>query len=159
MLRAALSLVFLTCTLFLVPACTTPAVPTTAIATAESIAQTAATVVADAQIVWPVVYASIPAASQAAAQTAFNQAVFAVNHADLALDDAIQAAIAANTTNPDFTAVISQLSAAVAQVVTIIQSFESSTAAPSLRTTDGGVDALADLTAAAASLKQLVPSH
>jgi hypothetical protein len=155
-LPAALSVLALACSIFFTPvACTTPVVPSTVIATAQSVAATAATVVADAQIVWPTVLASIPAASQAAAQTAFNQAVFAVNHADLALDDAIQAAIAANTTNPDFTAAFSALSAAVAQVLTIIQSFETVPVTPNLRTADGGVDVLADLTAAAASLKKL----
>ena len=87
--------------------CNPPAVPTNAIAAAEVVAETAATIVADAQAVWPIVLAAIPAAQQPAAQDAFNKAVFAANHAILVLDDAIQVAIAANTPNPDFTAIIS----------------------------------------------------
>lgn len=136
--------------------CNQPVVPTNAIATAEEAAQTAAVVVADAQVVWPIVYAVIPAANQAAAQTAFNEGLFTANHAILALDDAISAAIAANTPNPDFTAVISQLSDAVGQIVQIVQSFMTSTPAPALVArvrTPGGVDAVADMGAAAGRLK------
>ena len=132
--------------------CTTPAIPTSAIGVAQGVAQTAATVVADAQAVWPLVYAAIPADKQAAAQKAFNEAVFTANHAILALDDAIAAAIAANTPNPDFTAIFGQLSDAVGQVVAIVGQFTSPSVQPAVRT-PGGVDALADMQAALARLK------
>jgi len=95
MIRPALSVALLVCSILFAPAaCTTPVVPTNAITTAETVAETASTVVSTAQAIWPTVYASIPAANQAAAQTAFNEAIFTANHAVLALDDAIQAAIA-----------------------------------------------------------------
>ena len=108
--------------------CVPSIMPTTAIAAAQAVVQTASTVVADAQAVWPIVLASIPAAQQPAAQDGFNKAVFAAHHAILALDDAIQAAITANTPNPDFTAIFGQVADAVAQVVSIVQSFQGSSA-------------------------------
>ena len=134
--------------------CTQPAVPTSAISTAEVVAQTAATVVADAQAVWPIVYAAIPAAQQPAAQDAFSKAVFAANHAILALDDAVQAAVAADNPKPDFTAIFAQLSDAVAQVVSIVKNFQGASPAVSERVrTTGGVDAVVDLSAASDRLR------
>ena len=107
-----------------VSGCTQPVFPSNVIAGAQAAAQTAQTVVTGAQAVWPIILAALPADKQAVAQDDFNKAVFAANHAILALNDAVQAAILANTT-PDFTAVISQVADAVAQVVTIVQSFQS----------------------------------
>lgn len=138
-------------------ACNEPIVPTNAIQGAQEAAQTAAAVVADAEVVWPIVYAAIPAASQAAAQSAYNEGIFTANHAILALNDAIAAAIAANTPNPNFTTVIGQLSDAVASIVQIVQSFMSS-AAPAVAAhtrTAGGVDAVADMSLASTKLKAL----
>ena len=133
--------------------CNPPVVPTNAIAAAEVVAETAATIVADAQAVWPIVLAAIPAAQQPAAQDAFNKAVFAANHAILVLDDAIQVAIAANTPNPDFTAIISQVADAVAQIVSIVQSFHGPMTAEHIVRAPSGVDAVADMAAASARLR------
>jgi len=136
--------------------CTQPAIPTSAISAAETVAQTAATVVSDAQAVWPVVLAAIPVAQQPAAQDAFNKAVFAANHAILALNDAIQVAIAANTPSPDFTAIISQVSDAIGQIVSIVQDFQSK--APAIQDrirVPGGVDVVYDLSAASVRLKAI----
>jgi hypothetical protein len=57
------------------------------------------------------------------------QAIFAANHAILALEDAEQAAVAANLSNPDFTAVLSQVSDAVGQVIAIVQGLQGSSKA------------------------------
>jgi hypothetical protein len=138
-----------------VQGCTPPVVPTNAIAVAEVAAQTAATVVSDAQAVWPILYAAIPAAQQPAAQDAFDKAVFAANHAVLALNDAIQAAIAANNPNPSFTTIIATLGDAVGQVVAIVQNFQDPSVLAKLRATGSGVDALADMQAAVAKIKTL----
>ena len=134
--------------------CNQPIVPTNAIQAAEEVAQTAATVVADAEVVWPIVYATIPAVNQAAAQNAYNEGLFTVNHTILALNDAIAAAIAANTPNPNFTAVIAQLSQAVASIVAIVQQFMTSAVVVHTHTVSG-VDAIADMSAASARLKAL----
>ncbi len=134
--------------------CPAPGTVTNAIATAQEVAQTATAVVADAQAVWPVIYAAIPAASQAAAQTAFNAGLFTANHAILTLDDAIAAATAANTPNPDFTAVFSQVAAAIGQVVSIVQQFMSPAVTPSVRSANG-VDVISDMNAAVARLKSV----
>ena len=127
--------------------------PTSAIAIAQGVAQTAATVVADAQAVWPVIYAGLPAAQQATAQTDFNEAIFTANHAILTLDDGIAAAIAAGTTDPNFTSIFSSLADAVGQVVAIIQNFQSATPAAAVRSTRTGVNALGDMQAALLRLK------
>ena len=132
--------------------CTQPVVPTNAISAAEVAVQTAQTVVSSAQAVWPIVYAAIPAAQQAAAQDAFNKAVFTANHAILAVNDAIQAAIAANNPNPDFSGIISTLGDAVNQIVAIVGSFQSAAPADRLRVASSGVDPIADMRAAAAKL-------
>jgi hypothetical protein len=134
--------------------CPQPITVTNAIQAAQEASQTAATVVADAQVVWPIVYAAIPAANQAAAQTAFNEGLFTANHAILALNDAIAVAIAANTPNADFSAVLSQLSNAVAQIVAIVEQFMTPAIAPHAHTA-GGVDAVGDMSAAAGRLKAL----
>ena len=106
-------------------ACTQqPVFPTNVITAAQTAAQTATAVVADAQVAWPVVKAFLPLADQAAAEDAFNKAVFATNHSILALDDAISAAITANTPNPDFSALLSSLSGAVSQIVAVVQEFQ-----------------------------------
>lgn len=136
--------------------CNQPVVPTNVIAAAEVVAETATTVVSDAQVVWPIVLVTIPAAQQPSAQDAFNKAVFAANHAILALNDAIQVAIASNTPNPDFTAIIGQVSDAVAQIVSIVQNFQS--AAPSVAEhvrSPSGVDAVGDMAAASARLRAM----
>jgi len=151
MLRPALLALALTCSVLLA-GCAQPVVPTNVIGAAEDVAQTAQVVISDAQAVWPVIYASIPAANQAAAQAAFNQAVFAANHADLALDDAISVAIAADSTNPDLTAVISSVSDAVAQIIAIVQTFQGATPTPAVQ---AGSSAIADMVGAAARLKAL----
>lgn len=132
-----------------------PTVPTNTIASAESAAQTATTVVSDAQAVWPIVYAFLPTAQQSVAQDAFNKAIFTANHAILALNDAIQVAIAANNPNPDLGTVISQVTDAVAQLVAIVQG---TNAGPTLQVrarTASGVDAMVDMQTAADRLKAL----
>lgn len=128
--------------------CNQPVVPINAIAAAQAVVQTASTVVADAQAVWPLVLASIPAAQQPAAQSAFNKGVFDAHHTILSLDDAIQAAITANTPSPDFTAIFSQVADAVAQVVSIVQSFQGSA-------TGAHTAALNDMAVASMRLKTL----
>jgi hypothetical protein len=148
----------LTCLSTAVVGCNQPLVPTNAIASAEAASQTAAAVVADAQVVWPIIYAAIPAANQAAAQTAYSEGLFTANHAILALNDAIAAAIAANTPSPNFTAVIGQLSDAVAQIVSIVQSFMTTAPSPTVAAhvrTSAGVDAIFDMSSASAKLKGL----
>ena len=136
--------------------CTPPVVPTNAIQAAQEAAQTAVVVVADAEVVWPIVYAAIPAANQAAAQTAYSECLFTANHAILTLNDAIAAAIAASTPNPNFTAAISALSDAVAQIVAIVEQFMPATSPAVAHTrTSKGVDAVADMSTAAGHLKAL----
>ncbi len=133
-------------------ACNPPVVPINAIAAAQAAAQTATTVVSDAQAAWPIVKALLPADMQAAAQSAFDKAVFVANHAILVLNDAISAAIASNTTNPDFSALLSSLGDAVSQIVAVVQEFHGKAPA-AVAKTSSGVDAFADMQWGAEKLK------
>lgn len=130
-------------------ACAQPAVPSSDIAAAQAVAATAATVVDDAEALWPVVYTLIPPAQQSAALSAFNAAIFAANHSILALDDLIQAAIAIGDGGapPNLTAAISDVASAVAAVIAVVDQFNS------LVVGDAGGSASADIHAAAARLK------
>ena len=138
-----------------VQGCSQPIVPTNVISVAETAAHTASVVVSDAQAVWPLVYAAIPAAQQPAAQDAYNKAIFTANHAILVLNDAIQASIAANNSSPDFSTILSQLGDAVSQVVAIVQNFQAPVAAK-MHVAESGVDTLTDMQSAAARIKALV---
>ena len=134
-------------------ACSRPIVPTNDVAAAQTVAATATTVVADAQAVWPLVLATVPPADQAAAQTGFNSAVFDANHAILALDDTIAATVAiagadGGVSVPNLTAAISDVAAAVAAVVAVVQNIHWS-----LSTVPASV--AGDLTAHAARLRAL----
>jgi hypothetical protein len=135
-------------------ACTPPVVPVSVIAGAQVAVQTATTLVSDAQTAWPVIKLLLPTGDQAAAQDAFDKAVFATNHAILATNDAIGAAIAANNPNPDLSVLLSALGDAVAQVVAVVQEFQGKApGAKAHAVTPNGVDAVADMQAAAARLK------
>jgi len=152
MLIAAVNVVGLSAVAVL-PACAQPVVPTNVIGVAQTVAQTATTVIDDAQAIWPVLLPLVPTANQAAASAAFDKAVFVANHAVLALNDLIQTAITANTPNPDFTAAISQVADAVAQVVAIVESFQTSTQSLAVVQTDAGVNAVVDMNAGVAQLR------
>jgi hypothetical protein len=79
----------------------------------------------DAAIAWAVVQPFLPPANLAAITQQYENAVFAVNHALVALNDAVTAAIAAQQPNPDFSALMAAVSDAVAQVLAIIQQYSS----------------------------------
>jgi hypothetical protein len=108
-------------------------VVTSAVITAQEVVSVANTVVADAQVAWPIVYALIPASAQPAAQTAYNNAVLTANSAIMALADAIQAAQAVSQTDPNFTAAIQAVSNAIAQIIAIVNQYTGTTPA-----VDGG---------------------
>jgi hypothetical protein len=86
--------------------------------------------VSAAQLAWPAILPSIPVASQAQANTAFENALSAVNHAEQALNDGVNAAVIAQQSNPDFTALMQAVSDAVGQVVAIIDEFMKPSPAP-----------------------------
>jgi hypothetical protein len=90
--------------------------------------------VSDAQVAFGVVKQFLPASTQVQAQTDFDNAIISVNHAMQALNDAVQAAVDAQTPNPDFTALITAVSDAVAQVVAIIDQYKAAPPAPAAAT-------------------------
>jgi hypothetical protein len=77
----------------------------------------------DAAIAWSVIQPFLPASSAAQITQQYNNAVFAVNHALQVLSDAVTAAVAAETPNPDFSTLMTAVTDAVSQVLAIIQQY------------------------------------
>lgn len=149
----ALCLSILPVTTCLVSCNVPPAVVTNDIAAAQAAAQTATTLVSDAQAVWPTVKVLLPVDKQAAAQDAFDKAVFTANHALLALNDGITAAIAANNPKFDFTSLLSALGDAAMAVIAVVQEFRVAPVA-TIAAQQMPLDAaIADMHRAATSLK------
>ncbi len=86
--------------------------------------------VSAAQLAWPAILQAIPAANQAQAQQQFTNALSSVNHAMQLLNDGVNAAVAAQTSNPNFTALMQAVSDAVAQVVAIVDTYTGTQPAP-----------------------------
>lgn len=98
------------------------------VASIHSFEQGVQIVLSDAQIAWVVVQPMLPAANAAQITTQYNNAVFAVNHALTALNDAVNAAAAAKQPNPDFSKLMVAVTDAVGQVLAIIDQYKTSTA-------------------------------
>lgn len=94
----------------------------------------------DAAIAWSVVQPFLPAANAAQITQQYNNAVFAVNHTLHALSDAVAAAVAAQTPNPNFSVLMTAVTDAIGQVLAIIQQYVQS--APTA--IDGGMSPVAD---------------
>ena len=73
---------------------------------------------------WNAIFPLIPTASQAKAQLDFNNSVYTVEQALAAAEDAVRAAAAAHQANPDFSAVITNVQAAVAALMKIVQAWQ-----------------------------------
>jgi hypothetical protein len=91
----------------------------------ESSVQTALDV---AGIVWLEVRATVPAASLAKAEALYDAAALAVHNAVGLLGDAVQAAVVAQSANPDFSAAIQAVSDAVSRVLAVIDQFKAAAA-------------------------------
>jgi hypothetical protein len=76
---------------------------------------------------WNTIAPLLPATSQAQANSDFNNAVYSVEQACAALQDAIRAAAAAQQSSPDFTALIGNVQAAVAALMSIFQKWQGTT--------------------------------
>ena len=77
----------------------------------------------DAQLAWSIVQSFLPTATAASINTQFTNAVFAVNHALAALNDAVQVAVAAQNATPNFTTLMAAVTDAVGQVIAIIDQY------------------------------------
>jgi hypothetical protein len=73
---------------------------------------------------WSTIAPLIPATALAQANTTFNNAVYTVEQAVAALEDAIKAAAAAQTSDPNFATLIANVQAAVAALVSIFQQWQ-----------------------------------
>lgn len=93
------------------------------VAQVQSLEQTVQVTLSSAQVAFAVILPLLPAASQAQAQADFANAVVSVNHTLQALNDAVQAAVAAQTPNPDFTTVIAAVESAIQQIVAIVDQY------------------------------------
>lgn len=84
--------------------------------------------------VWATILPLLPAASQAQANTAFNNAIYSAEQALSALEDAIRAAAAAQQATPDFTQLIANVQAAIASLMNIFNQWSTSPAVTSSTT-------------------------
>lgn len=100
--------------------------------------QGVAVAVADATIAFQVVKNFLPADVQVKAQADFDSAILSVNHAMAALNDAVQAAVVAQSANPDFTAIITDVTNAVVAVIAIVDQYKSAPSAPAAATATFG---------------------
>lgn len=91
---------------------------------ATSFIQYVLTFLQGAIALWNAIFPLIPAASQAKAQLDFNNSVYTVEQTLAAAEDAIRAAAAAHQANPDFSAVIANVQAAVAALMKIVQAWQ-----------------------------------
>lgn len=94
------------------------------VAEVQAFEQSVQVVLNVAETSWSVIEPLLPANIQAQAQAAYKAAILVVNKAIVALNDAVQAAVAAKGPAPDFTAVMQAVSDAIAQVVSIINQFK-----------------------------------
>ena len=102
--------------------------------------------------IWNVIFPLIPTAAQAQAETDYNNAIFSVEQGVVALEDALKAAAAAQQSNPDFSALIANVQAAVDALMKIVAQWQSGTAGA------GGASpqAAARTTAASTEMAELV---
>lgn len=94
------------------------------VAQVESILSVASTVLNIAQVVFGSIKPSIPADQQAKAQADFDAVMLAANNSVATVQDALQVAEDAKVSNPDFTKVLNDLSTAIAQVQTTIDTYK-----------------------------------
>jgi hypothetical protein len=123
------------------------------VAQVQSFEQTVSIVISNAQIAFNFILPLLPANVQSKAQTDFADGVVTVNHALQVLNDAVQAAVDAKQPNPDFTAAIAAVEAAVTQVLAIVDQYKAqapATVTAASRNTPG----LAEAKDAAQSLKR-----
>jgi hypothetical protein len=93
-----------------------------------------------AELAWPAILPTIPAANQAQAVLQFNNAVTAIDDAEQALNDGVNVAVIAKTSNPNFTALMQAVSDAVSQVTAIVDLY-SGTTVPVVAAGDAGTAA------------------
>jgi len=97
--------------------------------------------------IWAIVFPFIPAAAQAQAQTDYNNAVFTVEQGVTALEDALNAAAAAQQPTPDFSKLIASIQAAVDALMKIVSAWQGTGGAAA----DGGTSPQATQRGAAAT--------
>jgi hypothetical protein len=88
--------------------------------------------------IWGIVSPLIPSTAQQQAQVDYANAVFTVDQGVAVLEDGLKAAAAAKQSNPDFSAVIANVQAAIDALMKIVSQWQGSTAAD---TGDGGLSA------------------
>lgn len=79
-----------------------------------------------AELAWPTILQAIPPANQAAAQQQFTNALAAINTAEQVLNNAVNAAVAAQTPNPNFMALMQDVTNAVNEIISIIDLYNGS---------------------------------
>jgi hypothetical protein len=94
------------------------------VAQVQAFEQGAQVVLNDVQIAWVIIQPLIPASALPAVTQQYEKALFDVNHALQALNDAVTAAEAAQQPNPNFTAFMTAVTNAIAEVLAIIDQYQ-----------------------------------
>jgi hypothetical protein len=115
--------------------------------------------VSDATVAFQVVKNYLSASDQVQAQNDFNTALVTIDNAESALNAAVQAAVDAQQTNVNFTALITAVNDAVQAIVAIVNQYSSAPPAPASATAAFGTRptnplGLAQATAVLANLRR-----
>lgn len=111
----------------------------------QSFEQMVQVVLNNVQVAWAFVQPFLPQASAAQITQQYQNAVFAVNHALVVLNDAVQTELSVRNPSPDFSKLMVAVTDAISQVIAIIDQYKSSVPADAgavpVPTLDGGVAA------------------
>ncbi len=80
-----------------------------------------------AELAWPAILPTIPAANQAQAVLQFNNAITAIDDAEQALNDGVNVAVIAKSSSPNFTTLMQAVTDAVSQVTAIVDLYSGTT--------------------------------
>lgn len=109
------------------------------VAQVQSFEQAVQVGLSDAQVAWAIVQPFLPVAQAAQITQQYENAVYAVNGALQVLNDAVQAAIAAQQPSPDFSSLMTAVTNAVSTVISIVAQYvNNAPVPPPLPTVDGG---------------------
>ena len=84
----------------------------------------------DVQVAWTIIQPFLPTSSAAAVTQQYENGVYAVNGALQVLNDAVQADIAAQTPNPDFSTLMTAVTNAIQTVISIVQQYAGQSPVP-----------------------------
>jgi hypothetical protein len=126
------------------------------VAQVQTFEQTTAVVLSDLTVGWETIKLFLPPAVLAQAQQQFDNAVASVNHALVALQDVVQAAVDAKNDAPDFSKAIIDVNGAIQEIIAIVNTYRSQQVQPAGAAKLSEPPGLADATERAEHMKHFV---